>query len=126
MNINYIRLDRLPPFQRWGRALAPLANGAFFTTTGEVLLPDVTLAASTATEIVAKARVLWTFPLRFAEIVWGDGRTTHRDVIELAETREFGSKTFEWRAKASGWTWARVAVWDVAGNGAFVNPVWRP
>ena len=24
-----------------------------------------------------------------------------------------------------GWTWARVAVWDVAGNGGFVNPVWR-
>jgi hypothetical protein len=126
MNINYIRLDRLPPFERWGDALAPLANGAFFTTTGEVLLPDVDLASSSGTEIVAKARVLWTFPLRFAEIVWGDGRTTHRDVIELAETREFGSKTFEWRAKASGWTWARVAVWDVAGNGAFVNPVWRP
>ncbi len=21
--------------------------------------------------------------------------------------------------------WARVAVWDVAANGAFVNPIWR-
>jgi hypothetical protein len=69
---------------------------------------------------------LWTFPLRFAEIVWGDGQTTHREVIELAETREFGSKTFEWRAKANGWKWVRVAVWDVAANGAFVNPFWRP
>jgi hypothetical protein len=47
-------------------------------------------------------------------------------VIELADTREFGGKTFEWRAPAKGWKWARVAVWDVAGNGAFVNPVWRP
>ena len=126
MNINYIKLDRLPAFDRWGDALAPLANGEFFTTTGEVLLPDVNLASSSATEIVAKVRVLWTFPLRFAEIVWGDGQTTHREVIELADTREFGSKTFEWRTKASGWTWARVAVWDVAGNGAFVNPFWRP
>ena len=62
-----------------------------------------------------------------ATITWPDetGRT-HRDVIELADTREFGSKRFEWRAKASGWTCARVAVWDVAGNGAFVNPFWRP
>ncbi len=24
-----------------------------------------------------------------------------------------------------GWQWARVAVWDVAADGAFVNPVWR-
>ena len=52
--------------------------------------------------------------------------TTHREVIELAETREFGSRRFEWRAKATGWKWARVAVWDIAGNGAFVNPFWRP
>jgi hypothetical protein len=126
MNINYIKLDRLPAFDRWGAALAPLANGEFFTTTGEVLLPDVNLSSSSATEIVASVRALWTFPLRFAEIVWGDGTTTHDEVIELADTREFGSKTFEWRAKASGWKWARVAVWDVAGNGAFVNAFWRP
>jgi len=71
-------------------------------------------------------RVQWTMPLQFAEIVWGDGTTTHREVIELGATREFGSQAFEWRAKASGWKWARVAVWDVAANGAFVNPVWRP
>jgi len=125
MNINYIKLDRLPPFDRWGEALTPLAKGEFFTTTGEVLLPDVNLSSSSATEIVASVRATWTFPLRFAEIVWGDGQTTHRHIIELANTREFGSKTFEWRAKASGWKWARVAAWDVAGNGAFVNPVWR-
>ena len=36
MNINYIRLDRLPEFDRWGDALAPLARGDYFTTTGEV------------------------------------------------------------------------------------------
>jgi hypothetical protein len=126
MNVNYVRLDRLPSFEQWGDALAPLANGEFFTTTGEVLLPDVSLASSTAAEIVVKARVHWTFPLQFAEIVWGDGETTHRKTIELTATREFGSQTFEWRTAASGWTWARVAVWDVAGNGAFVNPFWRP
>jgi hypothetical protein len=125
MNINYIRLDRLPPFERWGDALTPLAKGEFFTTTGEVLLPEVSLASSSATEIVAKARVAWTFPLRFAEIVWGDGLTVHRETIDLADTREFGDRTFEWRASANGWRWARVEVWDVAGNGAFVNPYWR-
>lgn len=73
MNVNYVRLDRLPTFDRWGDALVPLARGEFFTTTGEVLLPDVDLASSSADEIVARTHVLWTFPLRFAEIVWGDG-----------------------------------------------------
>src|SRR5262249_33111863 len=87
MNVNYVKLDRLPSFDHWGEALAPLAKGEFFTTTGEVLLPDVSFASSTATEIVASARVLWTFPLRFAEIVWGDGQQTHREVIELSNTR---------------------------------------
>jgi hypothetical protein len=126
MNINYIKLDRLPAFDRWGDALAPLAKGEFFTTTGEVLLPEVDLTSSSAGEIVAKVHAQWTFPLRFAEIVWGDGQTTHHETIELAETREFGARRFEWRTKARNWTWARIAVWDVAGNGAFVNPFWRP
>lgn len=126
MNINYIKIERLPSFDRWGDALVPLAKGEFFTTTGEVLLPDVSFASSSATEIVASVRVMWTFPLRFAEIVWGDGQMVHREVIELTETRAFGETTFEWHKKASGWKWARLAVWDVAGNGAFVNPYWRP
>jgi hypothetical protein len=125
MNINYIRLDRLPPFARWGDALAPLANGEFFTTTGEVLLPHVSLAAAAHDTIVATARVHWTFPLKFAEIVWGDGQTTRREIIELAHTRQFNDASFQWKAAAPGWKWARVAVWDVAGNGAFVNPIWR-
>jgi hypothetical protein len=126
MNVNYVRLDRLPTFDRWGDALVSLARGEFFTTTGEVLLPNVDLASSSANEIVARTHVLWTFPLRFAEIVWGDGLKTDREVIELTDTREFGDDRFEWRARANGWKWARIAVWDVAGNGAFVNPVWRP
>jgi hypothetical protein len=123
MNINYIKLDRLPPFARWSEALAPLARGEFFTTTGEVLLPEVTLAAANG-GIAATARVGWTFPLKFAEIVWGDGQTTHRKTIELTSTREFGEATFDWHAPAPGWKWARIAVWDTAGIGAFVNPFW--
>ncbi len=125
MNINYIKLDRLPSFDRWGDALEPLARGDFFTTTGEVLLPRAEWSKSTANELVATVEAQWTFPLRFAEIVWSDGKTTHRETIPLADTREFGKRTFEWRAPAAGWQWARVAVWDVAGNGAFVNPHWK-
>jgi len=60
-----------------------------------------------------------------AEIVWGDGKQTYRKTIPLSETHPFGDFTFWGNAEADNWTWARLAVWDVAGNGAFVNPVRR-
>ncbi len=125
MNINYVRLDRLPAFERWGEVLEPVERGEFFTTTGEVLLPEVDWSASSNDQITARVRVDWTLPLSFAEIVWGDGAGTHREIIQLTETRQFGAETFEWTVEAEEWIWARVAVWDVAANGAFVNPTWR-
>ncbi len=126
MNINYVRLDELPPFDRWGEAVEPLARGDFFTTTGEVLLPEVDFSASTADRLDVWIEADWTFPLRFAEIVWGDAAGgVHRQVTPLSRTRPFGAGGFALAADAPGWSWARVAVWDVAGNGAFVNPTWR-
>ena len=127
MNINYIKLDRLPAFDRWGDALAPLAKGEFFTTTGEVLLPDVDLRV-----IVRRPRSWRTFA-RSGRSRFGSprssGATARRRIARSSSWRRRASsaaRRFEWRAKANGWKWARVAVWDVAGNGAFVNPFWRP
>jgi hypothetical protein len=126
MNINYVRLDELPPFDRWGEAVEPLARGDFFTTTGEVLLPEVDFSASTGDRLDVWIEADWTFPLRFAEIVWGDeAGGVHREVTALSRTRVFGAGGFGLATEAPGWAWARVAVWDVAGNGAFVNPTWR-
>ena len=124
MNINYIKLDRLPDFEHYGEALEPLADGDFFTTTGEILMPEVDLSGSTADRLVARVQADWTFPLRFGEIVWGDESGTKREIIPLVDTGAFGSETFEWSVDAKGWKWARVAIWDVAANGAFINPVW--
>ena len=125
MNLNYLRLPAQPSFERWNEALAAIAKGDYFTTTGEVLLPGAALTASGDT-VTARAEVTWTFPLRIAEIVWGDGKETHYETIPLSTTQEFGKQEFIWRAKAPGWTWARLAVWDIAGNGAFTTPVWKP
>ena len=125
MNVNYVKLDRLPDFDHYGDMLTPLANGNFFTTTGEVLLPRVVVRSGDGDLIEVEADVRWTFPLRFAEIVWGNGDKTERKIIPLLTTRQFGESSFSWSINAPGWKWARVAVWDVATNGAFVNPVWR-
>ncbi len=124
MNVNYVRADSLPDFEHYGELLEPIREGAFFVTTGEVLLPEVEIGGAGANLRVV-AQVDWTMPLAFAEIVWGDGTGVHRERIALDETRSFGARRFEWSVAAPGWKWARVAVWDVAANGAFMNPTWR-
>ena len=41
----------------------------------------------------------------------------------LETTREFGNQNVEFDVDAPDWRWARLAIWDIAGNGAFANPV---
>jgi hypothetical protein len=125
MNVNYVKLPSLPAFDDYEKLLGALQRGDFFTTTGEVLLPDVRIAEEKGGRIAVQARILHTFPLQMAEIVWGDGQQTYRKTIPLSDTHPFGDFTFRGNAEGDNWTWARLAVWDVAGNGAFVNPVRR-
>ena len=63
-------------------------------------------------------------PLEFVEVVWGDGQTTDRQIISATDLEPFGSKRFEIPFDATDKSWVRFAVWDSAGNGAFVQPVW--
>lgn len=124
MNVNYVRLPALPSYNNYGQLLQAVAKGDYFISTGEVVIPDAKLSGEGDT-LSASATVDYTFPLRMAEIVWGDGTATHRKIIPLENTRQFGHTAFTWTAEAKGWKWARLAVWDVAGDGAFTNPVWR-
>jgi len=88
------------------------------------MLPQVSMTPQ-GDGILVKAEASYTFPLRMAEVVWGNGSDTFRKLFPLETTREFGHESYEWKVEANGWKWVRFAVWDVAGNGAFVNPVWR-
>ncbi|MEP6540487.1 MAG: hypothetical protein ABJF23_34510 [Bryobacteraceae bacterium] len=125
MNANYVRMNELPDFDHYGQVLEAVSRGDYFISMGEVLLPKVEVSTATPTAITVKADIKWTFPLAFAEIVWGDGNNTFTHTIPLAHTRPFGNESFTWKAEAKDWKWARLAVWDVAGNGAFINPVRR-
>jgi hypothetical protein len=125
MNINYLKLDHLPDFDHYGDLLQSLVRGDGFISTGEVLLPAFAIRPEGSDGIHVEADVSSTFPLRFAEIVWGDGTLTHREIVDLQTTKEFDRQHYSWTAKAPGWTWARFAVWDVAADGAFSNPVWK-
>lgn len=124
MNVNYVRLPALPSFDRYADLLDALAKGDYFTTTGEIVLPTVDWKTD-GDHIAAHGSANYTFPLNMAEIVWGDGTRTEHKIFPLDQTKEFGAENFDWALDAPGWKWARLAVWDVAGNGAFTNPVWR-
>ena len=133
MNVNYLKLDRLPSFDEgWQPILDALRAGRFVVSTGEVLLHAATLAGaefgSTLDQVPAdpevKVDVEWTFPLRFAEVVSGDGKHVYRDRIDLTQTPAFGRQTLTLRPDLRGRKWARFAVWDIAANGAFTQPIW--
>ena len=125
MNVNYVRIDRLPDFDGYGKVLDAISRGDFFISTGEVLLPEISITPDAADQLTVRARLRWTFPLRFAEVVWSDGTATQRKIFPLDNTRPFGESTFNWIVEAKGWKWARFAAWDIAANGAFINPAWR-
>jgi hypothetical protein len=125
MNANYVRMSELPDFDHYGRLLDAIQRGDYFISMGQILLPELQISKASPSVIRIKARMQWTFPLAFGEIVWGDGRKTFGKTFDLTDTAQFGNKTFEWSADASNWKWTRLEVWDIAGNGALTNPVQR-
>jgi hypothetical protein len=125
MNVNYVRLPKLPAFDDYGRVLDALRQGSFFVSTGEVLLPEAVIDPKTMDQVNVHLMAKHNFPLAMGEVIWSDGTTTHRQEFPLNETRQFGTETYDWHLDAKNWKWARVAVWDIAANGAFVNPIWK-
>ena len=134
MNVNYLRLDRIPRFnESWQPVLDALRGGRFFVTTGEILIRQFsvggapsggTLALSDDGRAQLALELEWTFPLEFAELVSGDGRRVYRERIALDDTREFGRREWRLNRALKGRTWVRAEAWDVAANGAFTQPVW--
>ena len=124
LNINYLRLPTLPSYDHYDQLLAAVEGADGFITTGEILLPSMQMTRVSSDAVKVQAKISSTFPLRFAEVVWGDGASTQRKIIDLQSTPSFDEHTYVWTIEAPGWKWARFAVWDVAGDGAFANPLW--
>jgi hypothetical protein len=120
--INYLRLDAVPAPDDTSSIIQVLQRGDYFVSTGEVLIPSYHVqGAGNQKKIVVD--VEWTFPLDFVEVVWGDGERTDRQVISTTDATAFGQRHFEIPFDATGRKWVRFAAWDVAGNGALVQPV---
>ncbi len=133
-NVNYLQLDRVPRFtDGWQIILDALRGGRFFVTTGEVLIPSFTLGGKRSGEVlqlpadgtaVLKADLEWTFPLAFAEIISGDGKSVSRERTPLENTGQFGTRKLQVPLTLAARNWVRLEVWDIATNGAFTQPVW--
>jgi len=121
--VNYLKIDSTPgPNDDYAPILKSLRDGAFFVTTGEILIKNYSAGSGARRTITAD--VEWTFPLNFVEVVWSDGKKVDRQTISATDLGPFGTKHFAIPFDATGKAWVRFAVWDTAGNGAFVQPVW--
>ena len=121
--VNYVKMDRVPKFDEgWSPLLKTMRAGDFYVSSGEVLFRNSGISGSGARRTF-NAEVEWTFPLEFAELVWGDGDTTHTQLIPATDLAPMSSKKFSVPFDVAGKKWVRFAVWDSAGNGAFTQPV---
>ena len=121
--VNYVKLDRIPRFDEpWTPVLDALQTGNYFVTSGEVLFRGWSIQGSGEHRFY-DADVEWTFPPEFAELVWGDGTSTNREIISLSDMAPMSSHHFHIPFDIDGKKWVRFAVWDSAGNGALTQPV---
>jgi hypothetical protein len=66
----------------------------------------------------------WTFPLHVVNIVTGNGERVATKSISMNDLPAFGVQHFQRQTAMEGVRWVRIEAWDVAGNGAFTQPVW--
>jgi hypothetical protein len=133
MNINYLKLDKLPRFDDgWQPVLDALKSGRFFVSTGEVLMPEFSVGGKESGQTLrlaggkvdVRARLEWTFPPEFAEIIWGDGSKVQRQHVALTGAEAFSGRVLRVPVDLKGAKWVRLEVWDIAANGVFSQPVW--
>jgi len=123
MAVNYLKLDRVPLYnESWSPIVEGIRAGNFFGTTGEILFHNWSIEG-TGSNRTYTATIEYTFPLDFAELVWSDGAHIDRQIVNLTDTTPFGTKTFKLPFDATGKKWIRFAVWDSAGDGAWLQPI---
>jgi hypothetical protein len=120
--VNYVKIGQLPKVDDMSSIINAMKSGNYFVTSGEVLIPHYALDG-TGDQRTITADVEWTFPLDFVEVVWSDGQKTDRQIISTTDLPAFGKKHFVIPFNASGKKWVRFAAWDIATNGAFVQPI---
>jgi hypothetical protein len=120
--VNYVKLPAVPKFDEdWSPVVKALRAGDYFISSGEVLIRNWAVEGS-----AYNAEVEWTFPPEFVELVWGDGKTTGRQIVSATDISPMSTHKFHIPFDRTGKKWIRFAAWDSAGNGAFTQPVSIP
>jgi len=120
--VNYLKIDKIPSLNDMSLIINTLKQGDYFMTSGEILIPNFEIKGSGNNKTIV-AEVEWTFPLEFVEVVWGDGKIIDRKIIPATDLPAFGKKQFEIPFNSEGKKWVRFAAWDVATNGALMQPI---
>jgi hypothetical protein len=120
MNVNYLKLAKMPTSDDWSGVLEVLRKGEFFSTTGEILIHDFSIDKGITFGFEN------TFPMAFAEVIWGDADGVHRRRFNLdeGEDRDGNShniSVIDVELKSAHW--ARLELWDIARNGAFTQAI---
>ena len=119
MNINYLKLAKMPTSDDWSGVLDVLRRGDFFSTTGEIVLKSFSINRDGV-----EFELQNTFPLAFAEVIWGDGKEIHRERMEMSGMSDFGNVACKQQILGlKNAKWARLEVWDIARNGAYTQVV---
>jgi hypothetical protein len=122
--VNYLKIEKTPlPDEDMTPVMKALRDGDFFVSTGEILIKNYSVGGTGDARTIT-ADVEWTYPLNFVEVVWGDTKKIDRQIMTAKDLGAFGTKHYVIPFDAKGKAWVRFAVWDTAGNGAFVQPVW--
>jgi hypothetical protein len=119
--VNYLKIDKVPSIDDMSGIVNALKEGDYFISTGEILITGFELKQE-GRKAKFVADLEWTFPLEFVELVWGDGDQIGREVFKTTDLPAFSQKRFALPFDAEAKSWVRFAAWDIAGNGALVNP----
>lgn len=114
--VNYVRTDTM----KLSDLIDAMRRGAYFVTTGEILMPEYSFEPDLAGGPTAslKLKLCWTYPLREIRIVGSHGTTYHP-----VPPGEFRSETITVPIDTSGTKWLRADVRDVAGNYCLGQPI---
>lgn len=118
MNINYLKLAKLPAVGDGAPVIDALQKRDFFTTTGEVLIREFSVKDG-----AASFKLDWTFPLAYAELITGDGSTVKKQRIAMAGVGEFGTGAHVMPLDDKTAKWVRLEVVDIARNTAYTQAI---
>lgn len=120
--VTYIKLDRVPTDGNFAPVIDALQNKEVFWTTGEVLARNLTITPQ-GKNLKIGADVEWTFPLAFVEVHYGNGKVTFTKQVKATSFPANSSHSFEIVIPAKDARWVRFSAWDIASNGAVIQPL---